>query len=122
MPMKAKLRRTLYNTREWREQRGRVMARSFGRCECRGECGRLHAGDAGRCVELHGQQGLFQAGVVTLQVAHVAGARSGERVPDEKLRAYCARCHLWHDESAHLAARKTRRMAALEALGQIRLL
>lgn len=121
MPIAAPLRRKLYNTRTWKAQRARILTRSYGRCECTGACGRLHDGDGRRCGELNGQQGLWQTGVVVLQVAHVDGARSGEHVPDDQLRAFCPRCHLAHDEPQHLASRHTNRRRKLEAAGQLAL-
>lgn len=121
MPLKADARRRCYNTRSWKAARARILARCYGRCECRGECGRLHIGDAQRCPELHGQQGLWQLGEVVLQIAHVDASRSGQIVDDDELRAYCARCHLRYDESAHQQAIAAGRMAKLEARGQLRL-
>ena len=121
VPLSADLRRQLYNTREWREQRERVLARAFLRCECLGECGRLHPGPLRRCGELHGQAGLFQGGVVVLQCAHVRGL-TGQRVEDGDLRALCARCHFGVDEALHQRIRRSKRTATLEANGQMRLL
>lgn len=82
----------------------------------------MHVGDAGRCGELHGQAGLFQSGLVQLQVAHVDGAKTGESVPDDKLRALCARCHFGVDEEQHQLSRRAKVLRELEARGQMRLL
>lgn len=122
MPIKAQLRRELYNTRAWRLQRARVMKRAGGRCECTGGCGKEHA--AGRCNERHMRaatgDGLRRGALVVLTTAHVDGD-SGAKVPDDKLRCWCVGCHLRWDMEQHLQARYVNRMRKLEERGQRRL-
>jgi len=125
VPIKAELRRSLYNTRAWRLQRARVFERAGGRCECRGQCGRDHEGRGGRCRERQGKpatgDGIRKGALVILTTAHVDGD-SGARVSDEKLRCWCAGCHLRWDLEDHLQKRHENRMAELERRGQRRLL
>jgi hypothetical protein len=104
MPIAPLLRRELYNTPAWREQRQRVLKRAGQRCECKMHCGCFHVG--GRC---HSKE--------RLQVAHVDHT-SGARVDDDKLAAFCSACHLRYDEQQHIAERRRRRRRQLELLGQ----
>lgn len=85
------------------------FVRAEGRCECSGECG-LHRGR--RCIERHGDPGLFMAGRVILTTMHLD--HEPENCRGENLLAGCQRCHNRYD-------RGHRRQSAAEAAGQERL-
>lgn len=81
------------------------FARARGRCECRGECGRVHAGmnldpytKPARCEAIHGQPAETGSTVV-LTVAHLD--HTPENVHDDNLKAMCQRCHLAYDGNLH---------------------
>lgn len=90
------MRRHLYPA-NWEAISAEVRARSGGRCECTGKqaprgCG-LHRGR--RCVELHGNPGVWMRGRVMLTVHHTSfNKRDSNR---KRLLAMCQRCHLRAD-------------------------
>lgn len=91
---------------DWPEISERIRARSGGRCECRGECGRGHRS---RCRAWNGYPHPDTRSTVVLTVAHL------DRVPEhcdpENLRAMCQACHLSYDAGQHASTRARNRHA-----------
>ena len=93
----------------WRQISARILLRSQGRCECRGECG-LHRTTPGprRCDEYQGFPAKWARGRIVLTVAHLD--HQPENCADENLKAMCQRCHLRYDVDHHRRnATRTRR-------------
>lgn len=74
------------------------------RCECEGDCGKVHVGYKGdeehneyRCREIYGHQGQEMNGKVILTVAHLDHDASIGNHADENLKAMCQACHLRFD-------------------------
>ena len=116
--------------KDWKAISLRIRERAGQRCECRGECGHQHAGQA--CGAPNGamiKRGEFNKAdwvphhgcslclggdrecrpvKVILTVAHLNHDAMDCR--DENLRAWCQFCHLAYDHDLHVAnARRTRR-------------
>lgn len=85
--------------------------RAEGRCECDGECGRLHAG---RCHATHGRPHPITGSKVVLTVAHLD--HTPENCDDANLRAMCQRCHLSYDGPHHAETAAQTRQAAQVAV------
>jgi len=79
-----------------------IRRRSWGRCECTGECN-LHDW---RCFEISGLPALFARGRVVLTVAHLD--HTPENCAPENLKAMCQRCHLVYDKDHHRQTRLAR--------------
>lgn len=103
--------------KEWPIISRDIRARSEGRCECMGECGK-HYGR--RCDERNGEQGIDMRGKVILTVAHLD--HTPEHCDPENLRAMCQACHLRYDADHHKQTRIKGQIAQKEAEGQLRLL
>lgn len=88
--------------------------RALGRCECRGECDRVHLTPTGRCAALNGGATITGAAVV-LTVAHLD--HTPENCHPANLRAMCQGCHLRHDRHHHAETRSTTRARRLVAAG-----
>jgi hypothetical protein len=77
--------------------------RALGRCECRGECGRVHLTPLDRCSARNGGSTIHGAAVV-LTVAHL------DHIPENchpaNLRAMCQGCHLRYDREHHAETRR----------------
>ncbi|ATW60120.1 HNH endonuclease [Mycobacterium phage Philonius] len=117
----------------WSEISDRIRFVRAGRmCECRGECGRDHAGDdtdiawqawltedgiaevsPGRCTAVHDWPNPRTGSKVVLTVAHLNHAP--EDCADENLRAMCQGCHLHYDREHHAQTAAATRRAAAEA-------
>lgn len=94
-----------------------IFARSTGRCECDGRCGRgVHAG---RCPErhLHAPVLVSSARLIRLTVAHLD--HTPEHNDPENLMHMCQGCHLHYDRDHHRQSAVERRQRALEAGGQL---
>ncbi|MBC8551501.1 MAG: hypothetical protein H8D23_17790 [Candidatus Brocadiales bacterium] len=89
---------------DWKETRIRILERAGNRCECEGECG-LHT-TSGRCVGTNGEMAMYAKGKVVLTIAHLDHDESNHDVKDDRLRAFCQRCHLRYD----VPEKKRRRM------------
>jgi len=99
---------------DWPAIREAVLERAGDRCECDGECGRLHLS---RCGRRAGDPLERSGRFVVLTTAHLwrgpcaehhaAGVKCGEL---EHLKAMCQACHLAYDLPHHVAkSRHTRR-------------
>lgn len=77
--------------------------RALGRCECRGECGRVHITTTSRCSARNGTATIHGAAVV-LTVAHLD--HIPENVHPANLRAMCQGCHLRYDREHHAETRR----------------
>jgi hypothetical protein len=84
----------------WKKISRKIIERSGGRCECRGECD-LHQGR--RCVERNGEPAVWAKGKVVLTEAHLNHDKSD--CHDKNLRAMCNRCHLRYDRYDHWKTR-----------------
>ncbi|NJQ14197.1 hypothetical protein [Streptomyces bohaiensis] len=84
-----------------------VMDRAGGQCECRGECGKSHVGDA-RCVTFDAVRAQRRRLVRELEIAPLEVApmtfAAAAALPADKLRARCGDC----------AARCRRQVAAVK--------
>lgn len=99
------------------EIRPAIFARSGGRCECDGRCGRgVHAG---RCPERHLLQSRLgnPARLVRLTVAHLD--HTPENNDDGNLMHMCQGCHLHYHIDHHRQSAIERRQRALEGAGQL---
>ena len=87
----------------------RIAARSGGRCECRGECGRppYHLGEDGRCVNRNGEPAVGTGSRVVLTVAHFDHVP--EHCEDGNLGHFCQGCHLHYDREHHAQTRAATR-------------
>ena len=102
--------------KDWPKISMRIRKRSEGRCECEGECGRVHECGGhdeglcicdGRCFERHGRLAREFRGNVVLTVAHLD--HRPENCDPSNLKAMCQRCHLRYDREHHMKnARATR--------------
>jgi len=123
---------------EWPRISLEVRARSGGRCECEGECGRDHAAEdlegggdwkrtplqnSPRCSRRNGDPiGGYR---IVLTVAHLWRGPCAEHHAQAvkcgdpaHLKAMCQRCHLTYDLPHHIArAKRTRR--ARKATGDL---
>lgn len=123
-----------YRSKQWREQRQRILARAENECECRGECsgnprehaddreGRCHAPNGVRIQRYRSEPSTFAVGIgwpsldffapvrVVLTVAHL-DHDSGQAVPDDRLLALCQFCHLRLDRAQHRDSAKRTRQA-----------
>ena len=91
----------------WKAISTAVRARSGGRCECAGECGRGHQT---RCEARHGDPSPKSGWPVILTTAHLwrgpcaAHYAAGVKCDDpEHLKAMCQACHLAYDLPHHVA-------------------
>ncbi len=92
---------------DWPRISARIRARSGGRCECTGECGR--GTHAGRCPNTQGQPAYGTGSTVVLTTAHLD--HTPEHCADDNLRAMCQGCHLHYDREHHAqTAYHTRRL------------
>ena len=88
---------------DWPQIRAAVRERSGGRCECEGECARVHGSETddgpvgGRCLEQHGERGLEMNGKAVLTLAHLDHDASLGNHSLENLKDMCQRCHLRYD-------------------------
>lgn len=99
--------------------RPEIFARSGGRCECDGRCGRgVHAG---RCPEVHLEPAVLGGANTTIRltVAHLDHAP--EHNAPENLMHMCQGCHLHYDIDHHRQSAIERAQRALEAAGQLRI-
>jgi hypothetical protein len=101
---------------DWKRISLEVRARSGGRCECAGECGRAHAT---RCEARQGAPAPVSGKRVILTVAHLwrgpcapCAARDFKCGEPEHLKAMCQACHLAYDLPHHVARRRRNRHAA----------
>ena len=106
--------------KHWKKIREDVIARSGGRCECRGECGRKHVwnGDD-RCCEVNGALASWRSDrdvVVILTTAHLDHTPENNDLAN--LRHFCQRCHNRYD-APHRT--KTRAKTRDEKLGPMML-
>src|SRR5271166_2831487 len=85
---------------DWKKISRKIVDRSGGRCECRGECD-LHQGR--RCGERNREPAVWAKGKVVLTVAHLNHDKSDCR--DKNLKAMCNRCHLRYDRYDHWKTR-----------------
>lgn len=94
---------------DWPDISRRIKSdRAFGRCECRGECGRTPeqhgaSADGDRCLAVHGVPHPVTGSMVVLTVAHLD--HTPENCDDDNLRAMCQACHLAYDRGHHAATR-----------------
>ncbi len=86
-----------------------VRARSGGRCECCGECGREAHSD--------GCGGVTGDGTIALDTAHVDQDRRNN--DPANVRAWCRSCHRRHDQRWRQKRRSLRDLRAREAAGQL---
>lgn len=104
--------------KDWKAISLRIRARSNGRCECHGECGRLHhtedvparlvGKEVGRCAARNYQPNPITGTKVIFTVAHLD--HTPENCADDNLKAMCQRCHLLLDIKTHMRnAAETRR-------------
>lgn len=117
-PIPADIRRRHYGP-DWDRLAKKMRQAAGRRCQCRGDCGRLHPG--GRC---HYREGfaveippMFDLPPVvsrlpSLQVAHKNHV-SGDNRP-QNLIVFCPACHLAHDQEQHKKTAKRRRQEADE--------
>ena len=100
-----------------------MRARSGGQCECEGQCGLHQDRGAGprRCRERNGEKAKWAKGKVVLTVAHL-DAEGPLDCPDDRLRAFCQRCHLRYDRDLHRRNASATRMRKKEEAGQGRLI
>lgn len=91
------------------------FTRAGGRCECRGECGRLrdHLIEDGRCGNVHGGRAYGTGSRVVLTTAHLE--HTPEHSEPGNLRGYCQGCHLHYDADHHAETRAATRAAELAA-------
>ena len=99
---------------DWPLIRARILDRAGDRCECEGECGRVHVG---RCGRRYGDRLEKPGRFVVLTTAHLwrgacsahhaAGVKCGEL---EHLKAMCQACHLAYDLPHHVANAKATRL------------
>lgn len=88
---------------DWPEIRAAVRERSGGRCECEGECGRVHGSETDegpvkeRCLERNGERGQEMKGKVVLTLAHLDHDVGLGNHSLENLKHMCQRCHLRFD-------------------------
>jgi hypothetical protein len=77
------------------------------RCQCEGECGKVHNG---RCRNAHGQRSFDNPGyTIVMTTAHLNHDPSDCR--PENLRAMCPGCHLRYDRHHHAETRAATRAA-----------
>jgi hypothetical protein len=88
--------------------------RALGRCECRGECGRVHLMPVGRCSARNGGTTIHGSTVV-LTVAHLD--HTPENCHPANLRAMCQGCHLRYDRDHHAETARATRARQLAAVG-----
>lgn len=88
--------------------------RALGRCECRGECARVHLTPTGRCSARNGGTTITGAAVV-LTVAHLD--HTPENCHPANLRAMCQGCHLRYDRDHHAETARATRARRLAAAG-----
>lgn len=93
----------------------RIRARSGNRCECTGQCGRVHAGTrtyiANRCGLLNGMPiDEIEGPKIVLTVMHLN--HQPEDCRDENLLHACQGCHNRYDAPVRAAGIKARRKAA----------
>ena len=98
------------------------FVRAGGQCECMGQCS-LHCTHPGprRCVEVHGQPGLWQRGthgLIQLSTAHLCDC-DPPCVEEAHVIATCARCHILIDRPLHAKHIAETRRWTKEALGQL---
>jgi len=104
--------------KEWKRIRERILARSGGRCECRGECGRKHSEicvcfeepctcERGRCCELDRFIAATFRGSVVLTIAHLD--HEPENCADANLLALCQDCHNRYDRDHRTGTAATTR-------------
>jgi hypothetical protein len=99
---------------DWRELRQQIRERSGGRCECRGECGRLHVDGSrgwGRCWSIDKWEG------VVLTVAHLDHQPETREI--DMLRHFCQGCHNRYDADHRAQTRRETKRLALAAMGQL---
>lgn len=90
---------------DWKAIVAKIRERAGGRCECRGECGRDHAG---RCPAVNGRAHPVSGSRVVLTTAHLwrgpcapCDARGEKCGYLDHLAHYCQRCHLYYDLEHH---------------------
>jgi hypothetical protein len=86
---------------DWKEIVVRIRARSGGRCECDGRCGRpaCHLADDGRCQNVDRQPAVGTGSTVILTTAHLDHVP--EHSSDDNLMHMCQGCHLHYDRHHH---------------------
>jgi hypothetical protein len=87
-----------------------AAARSGGRCECDGKCGRAHEGN--RCAAINGQAHPETGSRVVLTLAHEHGVAL-EETSIERMFHACQRCHNLYDAPMRAKGIKERARAAL---------
>lgn len=93
--------------------------RSCCRCECRGECGKIHGSPGSRCTAENGDYATSTRGKryqIVLTVAHLD--HMPENCSDQNLKAMCQACHLRYDAKHHAQNRVRYTRMAMEAAGQ----
>lgn len=95
----------------------RIKTRAGWRCECEGECGRLHDR---RCQHEQWMRAEGSGAMVVLTVAHLD--HTPENCSEDNLKAMCQRCHLSYDIDHHRQSRLRRQQEALVAAGQLALI
>jgi hypothetical protein len=104
----------------WSAIRQAVLTRAGNRCECTGQCGRLHV--EGRCVQVYHAPSVYgtRGAPVILTTAHLCTCQPlcGDLA---HLLSLCQACHLLLDLPLHVRHAARTRLAEREAAGQLRL-
>jgi len=116
----------------WKQIRARILERAGNRCEqckvpnneliCRGRAGDVpvYQNDDGEVFHADTGEKLGDTYVgdfdgkvtwcrVILTIAHLDHDKENHDVSDDRLRAWCQRCHLNYDRPRHIAKRKANR-------------
>lgn len=83
---------------DWKQIRERILLRANNCCE-----GSPKYPD---CRAVNGAPHPITKSIVVLTIAHLDHDHQNEKVTDDRLRAWCQRCHLAYDHFRHTMKRK----------------